>query len=264
MYRCGAVVIARDEGESLRACLESLRKQTINLFLVVVNDGSVDNTGDIASEYSDVVVNLPRHEENWAGRPELASVFNAGFDVLKEMDIDYLLVSGADGIYHPTYLENITGRMSEGGIVIGSGIVRGESSSWMPRGMGRVIDAKWFRGVGFRYPLNYGFEAYLVYKALSEGKKVAVFPDLIIESSRRTVLSREKMYLWGKGMKALNYWWPYALGRSLVIGLRSPSSGLALMKGYLSNVKQYEDIKDFTPKFQKKILIRRVLRYLTL
>lgn len=264
MYRCGAVIIARDEGKNIRACLESLRKQTLNLFIVVVNDGSIDNTGDIASEYSDIVVNLPRHEENWVGRPELARVFNAGFDVLKKMDLDYLLVSGADGIYPPTYLESLVTRMSRWDIVIGSGIVKGENVSWMPRGMGRVIDARWFRSIGFRYPLNYGFEAYLVYKALSEGKRVAVFPDLIIESSRKTVYFKEKMYLWGKGMKALNYWWPYALTRSIIVGIRSPLSGFALMKGYLSNVEQYEDIKDFIPEFQKKIFIRRVRETLKL
>ncbi|MEM4489166.1 MAG: glycosyltransferase family A protein [Desulfurococcaceae archaeon] len=252
------MVIARDEGEDIRACLESLKNQTLKPFLVVVNDGSLDNTGDIALEYADVVVSLPRHEESWAGRPELASVFNAGFSVVEEMDLDYLLVSGADTIYPSTYLENITSRMREKSIVLASGIVRGERSSWMPRGTGRVIDARWFRSIGFRYPLNYGFEAYLVYKALSEGRGVAVFSDLIIETSRKTVLSKEKMYLWGKGMKALNYWWPYAFGRSLLVGIKSPSSGLALIKGYLSRVDLYEDIKDFTPRFQKQTLIRRV------
>lgn len=258
MYCCGAVVIARDEGEGIRACLESLRKQTLTPILVVVNDGSLDNTGDIALEYADILVNLPRHEESWAGRPELASVFNAGFNALREMDVDYVLVSGADTVYPLTYLESIVSRMREGDIVLASGVVRGERISWMPRGTGRVIEARWFKSIGFRYPLNYGFEAYLVYKALSMGKRVAVFPDLIIETSRKTSLSKEKMYLWGKGMKALNYWWPYALGRSLLVGIKSPSRGLALIKGYISKVNQYEDVKDFTPRFQQRMFLRRV------
>jgi len=33
-----------------------------------------------------------------------------------------------------------------------------------------VIDAEWFRQVGFKYPLNYAFEGYLVYKAFSQNK----------------------------------------------------------------------------------------------
>jgi len=265
MCRCGAVVIARDEGERIRACLESLRKQTIDLFLVVVNDGSLDNTGDVASEYADVVVNLPRHEEDWVGLPELAGVFNAGFNVLDKKDLDYMLISGSDAIYPPTYVSSIIDRMEMENIVLCSGVPKGErSSSWIPRGSGRVVNAKWFKSIGFKYPLNYGFEAYLVYKALSQGRRVAVFRDLTFESSRGTRLSRRKMYLWGKGMRALNYWWLYAFGRALMIGIRSPTNCFALMRGYMSKVEQYEDIKDFVPKFQKRMIIRRMIDILRL
>jgi len=182
---CGAVVVARDEGKIIGRCLESLRGQTVRLFLVVVNDGSLDNTGKMASEYADVVVDLPRHEGNWTGLPELAGVVNAGFDVLKEEDVRYVLISGADGVYPPNYVEEIVRRMEKDGVVLASGVPESERSlSLTPRGCGRVVDAEWFREVGFRYPLNYAFEGYLVYKALSQGKKVAVFPDLKFKLSR--------------------------------------------------------------------------------
>lgn len=264
MRYCGAIVIARDEGKNIRACLESLRKQAVDLFLVVVDDGSLDDTWDVASEYADKVIALPRHEENWAGLPQLASVFNAGFNVLKEKNLDYILISGSDEVYPSTYVSNIISRMEKENIVLCSGVMRGERPSWIPRGSGRVVDAEWFKSIGFKYPLNYGFEAYLVYKALSQGRKIAVFQDLVFESCRGTKLFRKKLYLWGKGMKALNYWWPYAFGRSIIVGIKSPSNGLALMRGYVSKVEQYEDIKEFVPKFQKKIFIRRVVRSLGL
>jgi hypothetical protein len=48
-----------------------LRDQTVKLFLVVANDDSMDKTGDVASGYADVIVDLPRHEEGWTERPEL-------------------------------------------------------------------------------------------------------------------------------------------------------------------------------------------------
>ncbi|RJS82496.1 glycosyl transferase family 2, partial [Candidatus Bathyarchaeota archaeon] len=35
----GVVVNARDEEKTIGKCLESLKKQTVRLFLVVVNDG---------------------------------------------------------------------------------------------------------------------------------------------------------------------------------------------------------------------------------
>lgn len=259
-WRIGVVVSARNEEKVIGECLLSLRNQTVKLLLAVVNDGSLDRTGEIASEYADFLVNLPAHEENWAGRPELAEVFNAGFGVLKEQQVEYVLVSGADSLYPPNYVEEIIRRMKEQNIVLCSGIAEGEASrSSSPRGSGRMIDSKWFRSIGFKYPSNYGFEVYLVYKALSEGRRVAVFFDLGFKLLRQTALSRRKLQLWGKGMKALNYWFLYAVGRAVVVGLRHPLNGSALLAGYLSNAfKQYEDIKDFVSNFQKRMFVNRV------
>jgi glycosyltransferase involved in cell wall biosynthesis len=259
-WRIGAVVTARNEEQVISRCLASLRNQTVKLFLIVVNDGSSDRTGEIASKHADFLVNLPAHKENWAGRPELANVFNAGFDVLKERQVEYVLVSGADSLYPQNYVEEIVRRMKKQNIVLSSGTAEGETShSSSPRGSGRIIDSEWFRSIGFKYPSNYGFEVYPIYKALSEGRRVAVFSDLGFKPVRRTRLSRSKSQLWGKGMKALNYWFLYAVGRAVVVGLRHPLSGSALLAGYLSHVcGQYEDIRDFVSNFQKRIFVNRV------
>jgi glycosyltransferase involved in cell wall biosynthesis len=255
---CGVVVNARDEENVIAKCLESLRNQTVKLFLVVVNDGSVDNTGKIASEQADVVLNLPRHKKSWTGRPELAKVINAGFEVLTKRDISYVLISGADAVYPSNYVEEITNRMENEEIVLASGVAEGDvPRSLTPRGCGRVVEVQWFKGVEFRYPENYGYEGYLVYKALSQGRKVIVFPDLRFKLSRKTRLSKRKLYLWGKGMKTLNYWWPYAIGRIVVIGLRQPRNGYEMLRGYLSKTPQYEDIKYFVPNYQVKTFLNR-------
>ena len=258
-WRCGVVVGARDEEDVVGECLRSLRGQTVELFLVVVNDGSVDRTGEVASGYADVVVDLPKHEESWAGRPELARVFNAGFDALKEENVAYILISGADAVYPSCYVEEVVNTMENGGVVLASGVAEGEvSRSLSPRGCGRVIDTEWFKEVGFKYPENYGFEVYLVYKALSQGRKVAVFQDLKFKLSRETRLSKRKLYMWGKGMKALNYWWLYAFGRAVLTGLRHPVGGYLMLKGYLSMVPMYKDIKEFVLNFQKRIFLKKM------
>lgn len=257
-WRCGVVVNARDEENVIGACLRSLRDQTVKLFLVVVNDGSIDKTREVASTYAHVVVDLPRHQDSWAGQPELARVINAGFDVLKKRNIDYVLISGADAVYPSNYVEEVINRMERECVVLASGVAEGEiSRSLSPRGCGRVIDAEWFKEVGFRYPENYGFEVYLLYKALSQGKKVAVFKNSKFKLSRETRLSKRKLYLWGKGMKALNYWWLYALGRSVLNGLKHPVGGYWMSRGYFSKVPVYEDIKEFVPSFQKKMFFKR-------
>lgn len=261
---CGVVIIALNEEKAIAKCLGSLRNQTVPVFLVVVNDGSTDRTAEIASRFADVVVNLPRHEESWTGKPQLARVFNAGFRVLQNIKTKYVMISGADDVYPSDYIDKVTTRMRSKDVVLASGVAEGETSrSLSPRGGGRLLDRDWFRSVRFQYPENYGFEVYLVYKALSEGRKVAVFPDLEFRISRRTHISRRKLYLWGCGMKALNYWWPYAIGRSVLAGIKHPANGLAMLKGYISgNPQRYEDIKGFVPKFQKRRLVGRLLEIL--
>jgi len=258
-WRCGVVVKARDEEKAIGKCLESLRNQTVELFLVVVNDGSVDRTGQVASKYADVMVNLPRHEKSWVGRPELARVVNTGLNVLKSEELDFVMFSDGEAIYPPNYIEEVAKRMKNSDIVLASGVAEGEvSRSFSPRGCGRVVDAEWFRGVRFEYPENYGFEVYLVYKALSQGKKVVVFSDLKFKLRRKTRLFPKKAYFWGKGMKALNYSVFYALGRAFLFLLKSPRNGLELLRGYFSDVEKYRDVKDFVPVFQRRQFWRRI------
>ncbi len=72
---CGAVVIARDEETRIESCLKSLCNQSINLYVVVVNDGSLDDTAGIASQYADLIVVLPRHDESWTGNSGIELVF---------------------------------------------------------------------------------------------------------------------------------------------------------------------------------------------
>jgi len=256
---CGVVIKVRDEQGTIENSLLSLLNQTVRPFVVVVNDGSRDKTGELAFEHADVVVNLPRHEESWVGRPELARVVNAGLDVLKTRELDYVMFSDGEAVYPSYYIEEIAKRMKADGIVLASGVAEGEvSRSASPRGCGRVVDAKWFRSVGFKYPENYGFEVYLVYKALAEGRKVVVFQDLKFKLERETKLFPRKAYFWGKGMRALNYDFFYALGRAFLVSVRSPRNGLALLRGYFSDVQEYSDVADFVASYQRRQMWNRL------
>ena len=258
-YVCGVVINVRDEEKYIKASLLSLINQTVTPFIVMVNDGSMDRTREIASEYADVVIDLPRHDESWAGRPELARVVNAGLGVLRNMDLDFVMFSGGEAVYSPNYIEEITKRMKQDKVTIASGVAESEPSrSFSPRGCGRLVDAEWFKTIGFEYAENYGFEAYLTYKALSQRRKVTIYPDLRFKLQRKTQLYRSKVYLWGKGMRALNYNFLYVLGRALIFALESPSNGFALLRGYFSRVKKYRDIEGFVSAFQRKQFLSRI------
>jgi glycosyltransferase involved in cell wall biosynthesis len=253
------VVKARDEEDFIEKCLVSLVNQTLKAFIVVVDDGSRDGTKEIASKYADAVISLPRHEESWVGKPELAKVVNAGLEVLRNYELDYVMFSDGEAIYPINYIEEIAKRMENDDVVIASGVAEDEvSRSFSPRGCGRLVDAKWFKTVGFRYPENYGFEAYLVYKALSQSRKITVYPDLRFKLQRKTQLFPRKVYFWGKGMKALNYNFFYVFGRAFLFSLKSPRNGFALLRGYFSKVDKYDDIGEFVSAFQKKMFWSRV------
>lgn len=71
----GAVVIGRNEGERLKVCLKSLKKD--NLRIVYVDSGSTDNSVNIALEMTVAVVNLDMSQPFTAARAR-----NAGFNRL--------------------------------------------------------------------------------------------------------------------------------------------------------------------------------------
>lgn len=71
----GAVVIGRNEGERLKVCLRSLKKD--NLRIVYVDSGSTDHSVNIALEMSVAVINLDMSQPFTAARAR-----NAGFNRL--------------------------------------------------------------------------------------------------------------------------------------------------------------------------------------
>jgi len=51
----------------------------------------------------------------------------------------------------------------------------------------------------------------------------------------------------------------YAFGRAVLVGLRHPIGGFALLRGYLSKVsEQYANLKNFVPSFQRRIAIKKI------
>lgn len=80
--RISAVVIARDEGRNIAACLESLGWADE---IVVVDSGSVDGTQEIARRYTDKVFDVP-----WKGfgPQKQAAVELASNDVVLNVDCD--------------------------------------------------------------------------------------------------------------------------------------------------------------------------------
>ena len=255
-----ALIIARNESTIIALTIASLLTQThLPYEIVVIDDGSTDGTGDIARAAGCIVVRTPPHEESYVGRPELAQVWNAGFSYLAQTKPDFLLLSGADHIYPPNYVKRLLEVMVDTDIVMASGVIQGQPIGNQPRGSGRIINGGYFRQImNMCYPITAGWESYPIYKALSLGLEVQVIKDLVTMSRTLTRSPRKSLGL-GKAMRALGYYWPYALGRSLLLFLRKPQSGINMLVGFISH-RETLDCADYVRAMQRYRLPRRILQ----
>jgi len=263
LLKYAAVIPARNEEKYIVKTLSALKNQTVPPNqIIVVDDGSKDRTGEIASEYADVVIGLPDRGYNAVGSPEISNVINQG---LKHVDSDVrcVLICGADNILPKKFSEIILGRIeSNPRLVVASGVAHGEPySERSPRGS-RIVDARFWRQVnGLQYPVGWGWEDWLYLKAQQLGYESRCFPDVVTYPQRPILarMSAEKAKLWGKAMYALGYGWEYALGRCVLTSVDNPKAGLNMLIGWLSH--EYVDrldIADWVNQMQKKQFFARV------
>jgi len=267
MVKYCVVIPARNEREIIGRTILSLKSQTIPPSkIIVIDDFSNDGTGEIAKSLGARVLRIERRSrESITGTPYMAYLFNRGFREVEDCDYDYIAISGADCIYPKEYFEKLIRRASLDNVVIASGVAEGErTTKFGVRGAGRIIQTEWFKSIGFRYPYNYGFESWVVWRALKDNFMVKVYPEITFKLLRKTEISSRKAYLWGKGMRALGYWSVYAIGRCLLTMLKSPKSGVKMLAGYISSTEKYKDLKDFVEKFQIRELYKKTMYILKL
>jgi len=242
--------------------IRSLQNQTLRPDpIVIVNDGSTDDTGKIAREYGCTVIDLPYHEESYARKPEIASVHNAGLNLLKNIgDLDYVLKIDADTVLPPNYLEEIITKMSKNPkLVIASGIIENEPfDETAPRGSGRVYEYKFWDDInGLVYPVTWGWESWILFKAMSLGYEIRCFSEITSKVLRSTNFSEAGS--WGKGMYALGYDWRYVLLRSIRTSFKTPKGGLLMLWNWLDHADVNKlDVADWVNKRQKALFWKQL------
>ena len=254
------IIPARNEGKFLDSTLDALKKQTLVPYrIIVVDDGSTDKTSEIAKKSNVEVVNLTDRGFRATGQPILAHVINKGLENILDYECQYIMILGADHIIPPNYVSKIIEVMTKNSsIVIASGVINGESQrDTSPRGSGRIIKYNFWKKFGLQYPSWYGFESYIVYKALIESYQVKVVRDAIGWSQRSTGKTTDyKSY--GKAMQALGYHFLYALGRIMLTLKKNPRGGIRMMIGYFDYSVEKYDIAFDVRKLQS-IEIKRKL-----
>ena len=254
--KVAVVLNARNEEKHLGKTLEFLQAQQLKPYrIIVVNDGSTDKTGEIAKSFEVEVIERKKREENFVARKELAETVNAGLEKLDDdTDCDYILLMSAEIHLPKNYLSEIIKRMeNDPKLVVAAGVIRNEYTA-VPRGPGRVVRYSFWKKLGLRYPVNYWYEGYLLWKAQSMGYEINSFNDIISETDRKTGITYEpkRYYYYGLGLKALGYTTPYALARILLFAKKKPKGAYYMLKGFFSNYDElYEsDLRNYVKKTQ--------------
>lgn len=239
------IIPARNEEHTLSATLRQLKNQTIEPNeIIIINDNSTDRTKSIGNDFGCTIIDYDIPHENWTEFPNLAVIKNKGLKKISK-DYDYIMILGADHILPNNYIELLIKEMEiNTNLAVTSGVIKNEWSV-VPRGSGRIIKKNFFEKIGRKYPVNYGYEGYLLFKALSLGYEIKSFPEIITTTQRKTSnnYNLKSFYYRGKSMKALGYVYPYIIGRILVTMKRNGiKSGIQMLKGFHSNhISLYEE-----------------------
>ncbi len=259
------LIPARDEEKIISNTIIALLNQELPpKKIIVVNDGSKDNTSQIAFSLGCKVIDLPYDGIQGLDELKMANVYNVGLKNLNT-DFDYVLELNADHILPPNYISEIVNEMEKNSkLVISSGKIKDEEyqNSIIPRGSGRLIKSQFYKEVGMNWPQKYGAESYFVFKAWELGYETNVFDISTKARKTGTKYTPSTFVNIGKGCKALGYNPLYAFGafikRSIVFG--NGKIFFLCLKGWFSKVDLYDNnLRNFVNKNQKK-QIRNLLK----
>ena len=253
-------LIARNEEKTIIPTLKSIINQTLKpVEIIVVNDGSTDGTKEkINHRFPEItVIDYPENHESYIHNPKLARVLNCGLDELTVLDLDYVLIMGADQVLPPAYCKSLIDKMEKDPLIaITSGTIRGEFNT-LPRGSGRIYRNSFLRLIGYHFPENYGHEDYHIFKALQLKFKV-LNDDELITTARPTGINYNSSsdYARGCAFRALGYSKLYMMFLFL---LKCDKKTIEqIQKGYDDpTVKLYEpELRSFVSSWQKKQLLK--------
>ena len=270
-------IVTRDGADSIGMTIDSIINQTAQpKFVVVVNDGSSDNTEDIVKEKSNIfqsiyVVNTNSKTRDIRRVPKL---LNIGIEYSKKFPrMQYMMISGDDNELAPDYAAKMMERMdADKKIVAASGDwlhSRGRNNQ-MPHGGGRFVKTSFMEQIGGKYPVAYGWETWLLYKAMEMGYKVKLYPDLRYVHLRP--FRPGNLFGWGRAMYSLGFPTYFVFMRFLINflwssrGTQSMKASVTMIVGYLSAkvnpgvlkgmLIEDERLKTFVRRFSATRLIR--------
>jgi hypothetical protein len=248
-------VVTRDGEETIGTTLRSITGQSLPpRFIIVVDDGSTDRTGEAVAEAARNFdgIYVVRTSSRTRDIRRLPALLNLGISAARRLPGGlprYMMVSGDDNWLAPGYAASLLERMeSDPALAVASGSWLGGAgrTDQMPHGGGRVVRTAFMEKLG-GYPVAYGWEAWLLYKAMQWGMRVRNFGDLRYVHLRP--YNPRNLLGWGRGMYSLGFPAVFVALRSALNfvwagrGTQSRRAAVTMMAGYLSAVLNPAQLK---------------------
>lgn len=218
-----ALLTVKNGESTIRKSVESIIRQSVKPSLIcVVDDGSTDTTPKILEELvrenGELVHVITLPDKGYDSR-RIVHNWNAACEYVQNLkkEYSYMLISSDDIVFPETYVEKIAGELAKDSkLVIVSGSRGLEQSDYMslPEGAGRMVDMEFFKKIGFRHPPYYGYEPWILYKALQMAYKVKKVDNLRYEHLRVFGVGH-KFVEYGPAMRCLGYHPLFVLARVL-------------------------------------------------
>jgi len=261
------IVTCRNSENDIEKALMSLSNQTIKpSYIIVIDDGSKDNTGKVLKEISKKIDNLfiisnpdlgydiSRVVKNWNKALTLKVEQNL-------VETDYHMIGTDDTIYTKDYAEKIITFMDRNkDYAVVSGNFGGVGYK-TPRGAGRFVRNSFFYNEYHHYPEKMGYESAILIASRKNGYKETILKEAKFEHTR-PLGQDHHFYEFGASMRTLGYHPLFAFGRFfLYFGTSKPIGrvgALYMLYYYLSYKPKLEgydslypdDIRKFTRKTQ--------------
>ena len=155
MKSCLIIIPAYNEEECIAGVLEDVKKSNPLADVLVVNDGSVDNTSGIAKQMGVMVLDIP-FNIGYGG------AIQTGFRFAAENGYDFVITVDGDGQHDPYYTKNLIDSIEQtkADVVIGSRFLEGTYKMGIARRAGSWLFsriARFYTGVNFTDPTS-GFQ----------------------------------------------------------------------------------------------------------
>jgi glycosyltransferase involved in cell wall biosynthesis len=275
------LITVKNGEDTIIKSVESILSQTSPPSLIcIVDDGSSDKTPIILSElkksHNDIIDVITLPDKGYDIR-RIVHNWNKACEYVKKngKSYCYLLISSDDIVFPKYYVEKLIIKAEENPklvIVSGSRGLGPSDQVSFPEGAGRLIKISYFEQIGYSHPPYYGYESWILYKALQMGYQVNKLNDVKYEHLREFG-SGHKFVEYGPAMRCLGYH-PLFIIIRVMRNLINSNAGISraasirMLFDYMNKTKWLKDpyfhyfesdLRFFVQSFQKKRLLKKVL-----